>query len=171
MIRNAIVLGALLLALAGCEGAFDNQKEDSAAMAPPGIPAAPPMESAPIVIPHVVALPLAPPPKRKPALRYEELRELQSALQRLGYDPGPIDGLYGPKTATAIRAYQTATGLPVNGRITHALLVRLLDQVRTANEATEPKSDPQAARTAEPAAGGGQQKSLIERLFGPLFGE
>ena len=64
MIRNAIIFGAFLLALAGCEGTFDNQKKDNVALAPPGIPAAAPMELAPIVIPEVAKPPPAPPPKR-----------------------------------------------------------------------------------------------------------
>jgi hypothetical protein len=40
---------------------------------------------------------------------------LQLALVTLGYDPGPIDGLYGLQTASAVRAFQTANGLIVDG--------------------------------------------------------
>ncbi len=31
----------------------------------------------------------------------------QTRLKQRGYDPGPIDSDFGPKTAAAVRAYQT----------------------------------------------------------------
>lgn len=40
----------------------------------------------------------------------------QTALQNAGFDPGPIDGLWGPKTEAAVRAFQAAHGLAVDGR-------------------------------------------------------
>lgn len=46
---------------------------------------------------------------------------VQAALTRLGYDPGPIDGVYGPKTGQAIRLYQQNNGLTVDGRPTAQL--------------------------------------------------
>nr|WP_242482402.1 proton-conducting transporter membrane subunit [Thiocystis violacea] len=50
---------------------------------------------------------------------------LQQQLSRLGFDPGPIDGLIGPKTRGAIRAFQEAQALPKTGRISFDLLDRL----------------------------------------------
>jgi hypothetical protein len=41
------------------------------------------------------------------------VRNVQSALKREGYYHGPIDGVNGPETKAAIRAYQRAKGLPV----------------------------------------------------------
>ena len=41
--------------------------------------------------------------------------DVQRALARLGYDPGPADGVIGPKTRAAIRAFQAAAGLPIDG--------------------------------------------------------
>lgn len=41
--------------------------------------------------------------------------ELQKALAKAGFDPGPIDGIAGPLTRTAIRAFQKANGLEVDG--------------------------------------------------------
>lgn len=40
---------------------------------------------------------------------------LQRALERLGFAPGPIDGLPGPKTTAAIVAFQSAHGLTPDG--------------------------------------------------------
>jgi hypothetical protein len=49
----------------------------------------------------------------------------QTSLKVLGYDPGPVDGQMGQKTANAIRAYQTACGLPSNGVLNAELLCQL----------------------------------------------
>ncbi|NIO40749.1 MAG: hypothetical protein GTO41_11560, partial [Burkholderiales bacterium] len=48
--------------------------------------------------------------------------EAQRLLTALGYDTGPIDGIWGPKTATAIRAYQKQMGLPVDGMVSTNLI-------------------------------------------------
>lgn len=40
---------------------------------------------------------------------------LQQALERAGMRPGPIDGDFGPSTLAAVRRFQTARGLEVDG--------------------------------------------------------
>jgi peptidoglycan hydrolase-like protein with peptidoglycan-binding domain len=52
--------------------------------------------------------------------------ETQKALVRLGYDPGPIDGVAGANTRAAIEAYQTANGLLVTGQVSDPLLKHML---------------------------------------------
>jgi len=42
-------------------------------------------------------------------------REVQTRLKALGYDPGPIDGAMGPKTREAVRQFQRARSLVVDG--------------------------------------------------------
>jgi peptidoglycan hydrolase-like protein with peptidoglycan-binding domain len=37
--------------------------------------------------------------------RAAHVRELQQALASAGYDPGPIDGIFGPRTKAALRKY------------------------------------------------------------------
>ena len=49
------------------------------------------------------------------------VRNIQAGLQRLGYDPGPADGNFGPRTDTAIRRYQQDNNLPVDGAPTATL--------------------------------------------------
>ena len=41
--------------------------------------------------------------------------ELQKALLRAGYDPGPIDGRIGKKTRSAVKAFQKKSGLTSDG--------------------------------------------------------
>lgn len=53
------------------------------------------------------------------------LVDLQWQLALHGYDPGPADGNAGPRTAAAIRRYQTDAGLPVDGTADQALLDHL----------------------------------------------
>jgi len=44
-----------------------------------------------------------------------ELRKIQEGLLALGFDPGPIDGLMGPRTSGALKKFQEANGLPATG--------------------------------------------------------
>ncbi len=53
----------------------------------------------------------------------------QSDLKRMGYDPGPIDGILGPRTRAAIRAYQKDHGLAVDERPTQALALHIQAQL------------------------------------------
>jgi hypothetical protein len=43
------------------------------------------------------------------------LSAIQQALRNAGFDPGRDDGRVDPKTMSAVRAFQTARGLPVDG--------------------------------------------------------
>lgn len=45
------------------------------------------------------------------------ITDIQRHLAALGFDPGPIDGIRGPRTIAAIRAFQAARGLVVDGII------------------------------------------------------
>ena len=43
------------------------------------------------------------------------VQRIQSALKTAGYNPGPIDGVLGRQTMSAVKAYQTAKKLPTGG--------------------------------------------------------
>src|SRR6476660_3199099 len=45
----------------------------------------------------------------------EAVRTVQLRLRRLGSQPGPIDGLYGPLTQGAVERFQQRHGLAVDG--------------------------------------------------------
>ncbi|HEY7687272.1 MAG TPA: peptidoglycan-binding protein [Dongiaceae bacterium] len=59
------------------------------------------------------------------ALDRTETMDLQWNLAVHGYDPGPADGVAGPRTRAAIEQYQMDAGLPVDGRASAALLDHL----------------------------------------------
>lgn len=44
-----------------------------------------------------------------------DIRKLQESLKAKGFDPGPVDGRNGIATKRAVRAFQKATGLTVDG--------------------------------------------------------
>lgn len=41
--------------------------------------------------------------------------DLQRRLAALGFAPGPIDGIYGPQTTSAVRAFQHSRGIAADG--------------------------------------------------------
>ena len=43
------------------------------------------------------------------------VRYLQESLTKLGYNPGSIDGIFGPKTNAAVKSFQKSKGLVVDG--------------------------------------------------------
>ena len=55
----------------------------------------------------------------------QRVREVQRRLRRLGLRPGPIDGLFGPRTEAAVRRLQRGEGLEVDGVVGEQTLARL----------------------------------------------
>lgn len=82
------------------------------------------------------------------------VRAVQTALSRLGYAPGPIDGAWGAKTKGAVVSFQAAKGLTADGVLgpkTIAALQAAVAEMRPAPPATKPASPP--AVTAAQAKG------------------
>jgi peptidoglycan hydrolase-like protein with peptidoglycan-binding domain len=51
---------------------------------------------------------------------------VQARLQNLGFDPGKVDGVLGPRTRAAIRTFQRSMGIEEpDGKITDALFDQL----------------------------------------------
>ena len=49
------------------------------------------------------------------------VRDIQTMLSELGYDPGPADGVMGRRTRSAIRTYQLHSDLAINGQPSQGL--------------------------------------------------
>lgn len=69
-------------------------------------------------------------PSGSPAEIPEETTELIKAVQqilaKMGYDPGPVDGIMGAGTGRAIRDFERQQKLPVTGRVSGKLLKELV---------------------------------------------
>ncbi len=55
----------------------------------------------------------------------DDVKHLQAELNRLGYQAGPVDGMFGRKTFDALRAFECNTGQKVRGWITPEALESL----------------------------------------------
>jgi lytic murein transglycosylase len=64
-------------------------------------------------------------PRDLAALSRSETAELQTALARRGFASGEPDGIAGPATRAAVRAYQQSAGLPADGFPSSEVLQRL----------------------------------------------
>jgi len=64
-----------------------------------------------------------------------EVTTLQTQLAALGYDPGKLDGIFGPKTKAAVLAFQSAMHLQVDG-IAGPLTRQALSQAYTRQQKT-----------------------------------
>ena len=98
----------------------------------------------------------------------ERVREVQKRLWQLGYRPGPVDGIFGPRTLAAAQWFQIKHGFRPTGVVDVAMLALLRERTGATAEAAptaEPvRGDSPAARSAapqpQPAAqtAGGRQK-------------
>jgi len=61
-------------------------------------------------------------PVNEQAMSVADVRILQEQLNAQGYDSGEPDGRVGRQTRAAIRAYQEANGLPMDGYASRELL-------------------------------------------------
>lgn len=63
--------------------------------------------------------PAAAPASGSPTLRFgargDAVRGLQQRLAQLGFDPGGVDGVFGPRTQGAVRSFQASRGLVADG--------------------------------------------------------
>ena len=85
-------------------------------------------------------------------LDHDGIRDVQSQLIALGFDPGPADGETGPATMAAVQQYNESRGgtgpVPVDGR----LLARLQQDTgpRLTPEQVAARSQPRSASPAAP---------------------
>ncbi|MEG2623976.1 MAG: SpoIID/LytB domain-containing protein [Clostridia bacterium] len=82
----------------------------------------------------------------KSLLRGEDVRKLQVDLNAMGFDCGDTDGIFGKKTDAAVRAFQAANNLEVDGIVgtkTRSALELALESIgATGDEAQAPADKP-----------------------------
>ncbi len=71
---------------------------------------------------------------------------VQKALKAIEIDPGPLDGVFGPKTAAAVRILQNTLGMEPSGVIDYGVLIALKISAPTGSAPTAPAP----ARTGVP---------------------
>ena len=54
-------------------------------------------------------------PRQYQSTTFRQKKEIQQHLQRQGFGVSSIDGVIGPNTIAAIRAYQKSKGMPPDG--------------------------------------------------------
>src|SRR5262249_18579013 len=120
----AIVINVLFMQSGSHPAPFFKPAE---AASKPSSPESKPMPTVPIrrVEPGAGPAPakVASPAARSPG---EIITDIQRELSRRGYYDGPLDGLYGPRTDTAIRDFEHATGLKPSTQPNEALLQAII---------------------------------------------
>jgi 5-methylcytosine-specific restriction endonuclease McrA len=81
----------------------------------------------------------------------KDVKQIQTLLALLKYNPGPIDGILGKKTTKAISTFQLDIGVPVTGKIDKNLKSQLdrtyrLSITRTKEQTEDNKEKPQINR-------------------------
>ena len=99
------------------------------------------------------------------------VKTLQRSLRRLGWAPGPVDGLFGQRTESAVRRFQTARGLApdgVAGAATWRVLGRALERPlgRGAGFAT-PNGSPRVRALQLRLRNAGLRPGPIDGRYGP----
>ena len=85
--------------------------------------------------------------------------QVQELLKDAGFNPGPIDGILGPRTKGALRRYQASQGLPETGALDEATRQALLPSERTPEVGgAKPEVTQQIPLPSEPPPEGGEAK-------------
>lgn len=72
----------------------------------------------------------------------DQVVQLQQRLAELGFDPGPVDGIFGPRTAAAVAQAQAAGNADVDGLV-GPQTQGVLDNAGSSGGGIEPEQDPQ----------------------------
>lgn len=99
----------------------------------------------------------------------DTILQVQRALQRMGHDPGPIDGIWGPRTREAVTSFQEEQGMESTGSLNIATLEAMgFERVQTARAMPEGQQlaaipRPSAQQGVRPEELGPAATQLIQR--------
>ena len=94
-------------------------------------------------------------------------RQIQEGLAADGYDPGGADGLFGPRTRAAIRAWQSSRGRRATGYLdgAAAAALRTADGSEPAVAAAAPSASPAVPAPQPPSSTAPAATAELEGLF------
>jgi peptidoglycan hydrolase-like protein with peptidoglycan-binding domain/DNA invertase Pin-like site-specific DNA recombinase len=100
-----------------------------------------------------------------------QVRTIQRTLRRLGWQPGPVDGLYGPRTEAAVTRFQSATRVAVDGIVgpqTHQALTQARSEpLRRGVGFVQPNGSPRVRALQAKLRSRGLSPGPVDGLFGP----
>ena len=101
----------------------------------------------------------------------KQVRTVQRTLRRLGWQPGPVDGLYGPRTETAVTRFQTAAKVAADGivgpRTRQALTRATKEPLRRGAGFAHPDGSPRVRALQVRLQRHGLRPGPVDGLFGP----
>ena len=99
------------------------------------------------------------------------VRRSQLLLERLGFGPGPVDGILGKKTLVAVKAFQGSIGRPQNGEISNTLVEQL--GIAAVQQSSEKPNSPKLSTGATKEAFAlvnelaGKSREQVSEILGP----
>jgi carboxyl-terminal processing protease len=100
----------------------------------------------PVALPSYASLPIINPDKAlKLSSASTEVKTAQQMLKAVGYDPGRTDGFFDEKTKNAVKSFEKAQKLPVNGILKGNSSMKLMEVLRDKIE----KNDTQLQKAIE----------------------
>ena len=100
--------------------------------------------------------------------RSDMVAEIQRELVRRGFYEGTADGVYGPKTDTAIRDFEQAAGLRPSAEPNDMLLASIARSAIKAQPVAIQRNDPIAALLAPSGRIVAVQRALTDFGYGPV---
>ena len=90
--------------------------------------------------------------QKRSAQNPELVRQVQEQLSASGHEPGPIDGLWGPRTRAGVMDFQRSNGIEATGQIDQETLVSLGVQAddSTSLGGTRPSDDSRPGTACRP---------------------
>lgn len=68
---------------------------------------------------------------QQPHMRGDDVANLQSRLVEMGFNPGRVDGIYGPSTESAVKDFQKSVGTKVDGICGPGTVISVMRLMRT----------------------------------------
>jgi len=101
----------------------------------------------------------------------KQVRVVQRTLRRLGWQPGPVDGLYGPRTEAAVTRFQAAAKVAADGIVgprTRQALTRVTKEpLRRGAGFAQPDGSPRVRAIQVRLQRHGLRPGPVDGLFGP----